>query len=245
MRLALISDIHGNEIALKAVLDDIADEGVGDLVFLGDVATLGPNPRAAIELLQSQNCPCIMGNHDEFLLTPQLVHKYTQAPEVISAIDWCRDQLSSVDLEFIRTFRPKIELTIDGIKLLLFHGSPRSHMENLLATTSSETIDEIFEGEDAEVMVGGHTHIQMLRQHQGRLIINAGSVGQPFKEFVAGNPPQLLSHAEYALIEIVRGNVAVLLKRIRLDQEKLLHSARASGSPLRSWLIQQYHKIKR
>lgn len=68
MRVALISDIHANEVALQAVLDDIARVGVDQIVCLGDVATLGPRPGATIQTLRDLACPCIQGNHDAFLL---------------------------------------------------------------------------------------------------------------------------------------------------------------------------------
>ena len=94
MRVALLSDIHGNDVALRTVLADIHRQGVDQIVCLGDVATLGPTPQRTVELLVELNCPCIMGNHDAFLLDPGLVKAYTQATPVIDAIDWCREQLS-------------------------------------------------------------------------------------------------------------------------------------------------------
>ena len=85
MRVALISDIHGNDVALRAVLADIRRRGVDQIVCLGDVATLGPSPQRTVDLVVELNCPCIMGNHDAFLLEPGLVETYTQAAPVIDA----------------------------------------------------------------------------------------------------------------------------------------------------------------
>lgn len=79
-RIALISDIHSNEVALRAVLSDIRRTGVDQVVCLGDVANLGPQPNAVIEVLAELGCPCIMGNHDEFLLDRQLVRTYNESP---------------------------------------------------------------------------------------------------------------------------------------------------------------------
>ena len=239
MRIALISDIHGNKIALQAVLDDIAGIGVDQLVCLGDVATLGPDPTGAIRLLQEQNCQCIMGNHDEFLFSPSLIQTYTQAPDVLESIEWCQTQLTSADLDFLRTFEATIELDI-GTKLSLFHGSPRSHMENILATTPAKELDEMIGGDRSDILVGGHTHIQMMRQHRGLLIVNAGSVGQPFEEFFVGGTPKLLPHAEYAIVESQRGRVNVTLKRLPLEKKTLLTAANLSGNPMRQWLMEQY-----
>lgn len=241
MRIALISDIHGNNLALQAVLDDIEQLGVDQLICLGDVATLGPEPRAVIGSLRGQGCRCVAGNHDAFLLEPGLIHSYTETPVIIEAVDWCRGQLAADDLAFLGTFEPTIALGLGAeASLLLFHGSPRSHMENLLATTPADQVDELLDGRRATVLAGGHTHVQMLRQHRGMLIVNVGSVGMPFKEFVEGREPTLLVHAEYALVDADRGGVGVQLRRVPLSQAALYRAAEASGTPLREMLLQQY-----
>ncbi|AUX27201.1 protein phosphatase [Sorangium cellulosum] len=241
MRIALISDIHANEVALRAVMASIEEVGVDHVVCLGDVATLGPRPGATLDVLRELGCPCILGNHDEFLLEPALIRTYTDVPIVVDAVDWCRDQLSGDDLAFLRTFQARLEIPLDaGATLLLFHGSPRSHMENLLADTPPEELDRALAGHAATVMAGGHTHIQMLRQHRGTLLVNPGSVGLPFKEFAAGGPPTLLDHAEYATVEARRGAVQVTLHRVPVDREALREAARACDNPMRGALLRHY-----
>lgn len=103
MRIALISDIHGNLLALEAVLADARAVGVDRFACLGDVATLGPKPREVLQVLRALGCPCILGNHDAFLLEPELVTRYTQAPVIVEAVDWCRAQLTLEDLAFVRS----------------------------------------------------------------------------------------------------------------------------------------------
>ena len=240
MRVALLSDIHGNDIALRAVLAQIRKRGVDQVVFLGDVATLGPNPRRAAELLVELNCLCIMGNHDAFLLEPGLVRAYTQAPIIIEAVDWCRQQLPRQILDYFATFKPVTELSLGLNLILLYHGSPRSNVEDILVTTPPEQLDLLFEGRHVTVMAGGHTHLQMLRQHRGSLLLNVGSVGMPFKEYVAGGRPTILAHAEYAVVEEAEGVVSVALHRVPLDKRALQNSVAETGNPLREWLIRQY-----
>jgi putative phosphoesterase len=241
MRVALISDLHANEVALQAVLDDIERVGVDQLVCLGDVATLGPRPGAIIQMLRDRKCPCIMGNHDAFLLDPDLIHTYTEAPIIVEAVDWSRSELSGNELDYLRTFQPSLRIAMDAqTALFLFHGSPGSHMQDLLATTPPDELDRMLDGHRATVMAGGHTHIQMLRQHRGTLIVNPGSVGLPFKEYVAGQTPTLLHHAEYATIEAARGAATVTLRRVALDKAALRAAAAASNNPLRAMLLQQY-----
>jgi putative phosphoesterase len=240
MKLALISDLHGNEVALEAVLASIRRGGADRIACLGDVATLGVRPREVLGRLRDLGCLCIMGNHDEFLLEPHMVYDYSEAPIVAAAVDWCRDRLSADDLAFVRGFERRREVDLGTGKLLLFHGSPRSHMENLLATTPPDELDELLGGETATVMAGGHTHLQLLRQHRGALLVNPGSVGMPFREFVNGRAPKLLPHAEYATVEAGPGGVNVALHRVDLDRRQLRASAAGSDNPLAPALTQEW-----
>jgi putative phosphoesterase len=241
MRIALISDLHSNAVALRTALGDIEREGVDRLVCLGDVATLGPRPVEVIELLRRTGCDCVMGNHDAFLLDPELIHGYTDSPEIVAVVDWSRRQLSDEDLTFLATFRPQAEISADsGARLLCVHGSPRSHSEDILATTSGDELEHMLDGHRADVVACGHTHIQMLRQHRGTLIVNPGSVGGPFQEYVGGRPPTLLPFVEYAVVELSDGGIEVTLRRIALDTAAVREDLRDTDNPMRDWLLQQY-----
>ncbi|MBU2551157.1 MAG: metallophosphatase family protein [Proteobacteria bacterium] len=241
MRIALIADIHANEPALAAVLEDIRKIGVDQRVCLGDAATLGCRPGEVLGTIRDLNIPCIMGNHDAFLNDPDLIGRYTEAPAVIEAVNWCRSRLSAEDRAFLASFRPHLEMDLGGgARLFLFHGSPRSHMENILADTPAERLDEMLDGRRAEVMAGGHTHVQMLRRHDGLLLVNAGSVGLPFRRFVNGGPPELLHHAEYAIVEASNGRIAVTLRRVPVDIDALVASSKDCDNPFRIYLLEQY-----
>jgi predicted phosphodiesterase len=241
MRVALISDIHGNEIALDSVLADIARRGADRIVCLGDTATLGPRPTEVLARLRDMGCTCILGNHDAFMVDPQLIHTYTEAPIVVDAVEWCRAQLSAADLSFISTFVPTVEIALPGdSRLFLFHGTPRSHMEDILSTTPADELDEMLAGKSATVMAGGHTHIQMLRQHKGILLVNPGSVGLAFKEYASGKAPTLLPHAEWACIESTKAGLSVTLHRVLLDRAAMRTAASASSNPMRDYLMAEY-----
>jgi putative phosphoesterase len=241
MRVALISDLHGNALALRAVIADAARAGVDRFVCLGDVATLGPHPAEVLGLLAELGGTCILGNHDDFLLQPELVHRYTNAPVVLDSVEWCRQLITDAERAFLGTFVPSARLMLDeDTSLLLFHGSPRSHMEDLLAETTPEVLDRMLAGHHATVMAGGHTHVQMLRQHRGALLVNPGSVGMPFREYVSGRAPTLLPHAEYAIVQAAAGSVSVELRRVALDRAALRRSVAGSSLPLARELFDQY-----
>jgi putative phosphoesterase len=241
MRVALISDIHSNEVALRAVLDDIQRSGVDQIVCLGDVATLGPRPNAVLAILAELGCPCIMGNHDEFLIDPELIRTYSEAQPVVDSVEWSRSRLSAAELDFIRGFQRRHDVPLGAdATLQLYHGSPRSNMEDILGTTPIDSLDAMLSGTTAAVMAGGHTHIQMLRQHHGSLMVNPGSVGMPFRDYVSGRTPTVLSHAEYAMIEARGGAIGVDLRRVPLDRGQLRTAQIDTEHPLGPWLLEQY-----
>jgi putative phosphoesterase len=240
-RLALVSDLHGNALALEQVLARIARQGVDQIICLGDVATLGPEPERVLELVHESGALCIMGNHDEFMLRPEVVSSYTSIAVLVDAIAWCRSRLSAASLELIRGFRDSYELPLnDGEALLAFHGTPSSNTTDLLATTEPAMVEEWLGGFSGTVLAGGHTHLQMLRQHRGRLLVNPGSVGMPFKEYVAGAAPEVLPFAEYAIVDTDATSVNVSLQRVALDKASLRRSVLAVDYPLAAFLARAY-----
>lgn len=241
MRIALISDLHGNALGLDAVLADIERRGADRIVCLGDVATLGPRPAEVLARLRELGCACILGNHDEFLLDPSLVAAYTKAPIIGESIEWARARLRPEDVDYVRSFERCLRIELEGeASLLAFHGTPDSNVTDLLATTPALDVDEMLAGQHANVMTAGHTHIQMLRQHRGTLIVNPGSVGMPFQEYVGGKPPHILPFAEYAIVDSSARNISVSLQRIALDTRELAAAARAVDNPMSSWLASMY-----
>jgi putative phosphoesterase len=241
LRIALISDIHGNALALHEVLRAIERRGADQIVCLGDVATLGVAPGEVIDTLQRLGCRCIMGNHDDYVLDPTLVDSHIGSPIMLEAIDWCRQQLSRDQIEFVRKFEEGIELPLVGThRLKLYHGSPSSNTVDLLADTPPDVFDEQLGPERATVMAGGHTHVQMLRQHRGTLVVNPGSVGAPFREIPNGGPPRILDHAEYAAVEVDGGDVSIALHRVALDRRALAKAALESANPMRAELAATY-----
>jgi putative phosphoesterase len=227
MRLALISDLHGNEVALNAVLAD-AHGAFDQLVCLGDVATLGPRPGAVLARLRDLRCPCILGNHDEFMLNAALIHSYSESALIVASVDATRQALSPEELALISGF----SRTIAFGDVLLYHGTPRSNMEDLLADTPTARIDEMLGGTRALVFAGGHTHLQMVRQHRGALIVNPGSLGLPFREYTAGGPSVILPHAEYAIVEVQSQGIRVDVRRVALDRRALASQLDGWENPL-------------
>jgi putative phosphoesterase len=235
MRLALISDLHGNEFALDSVLSD-ARGAFDQLVCLGDVATLGPRPGAVLARLRELGCPCILGNHDEFMFNPGLIRSYSESPLIVASVDATRQALAPQELAFIEGF----SRTLSVGDVFLYHGTPRSNMEDLLAETPPGSVDEMLEGRQALVFAGGHTHLQMVRQHHGVLIVNPGSLGLPFREYASGGPPVILPHAEYAIVDVRPEGVSVDVRRVALKRRALASQLDGWDNPLAAPLRAAY-----
>src|SRR5437868_459007 len=128
MRIAIISDIHGNCFALDVILTDIRRQEVEQIVCLGDAIQGGAQPAQTVQRLRELHCPIVMGNADAWLLTGQVTSTQEQVSESQLAVRaWSLAQLSQDDLAEIGRYRPTVELTLEADKkLLCFHGSPHS-----------------------------------------------------------------------------------------------------------------------
>ena len=176
MRIALISDIHGNHVALEAVLHDIDHSGVDQIICLGDVASVGPQPREVMATIKSLRCITIQGNHDASMLDIASASDNHIAPLLHPTLAWGRAQLSGDDLKFMASFPMTCSLDLGyGYNMLCFHGSPKSYTDTILSATPSKELDYFFSGTTENILVGGHTHIQMLRRYEGKMIITAAA----------------------------------------------------------------------
>jgi predicted phosphodiesterase len=233
MRVALFSDIHANLAALDAVLADIQKNRVDQLVCLGDVVDLGPQPVETLARVRSLACPCVMGNHDPFLVDP---------PSLQDMCNWAKAALSGDDLAYLRSFDDTYEVTFDdGAVLLCVHGSPTSFDEQLLADTPEPALDVMIGDRDFIAMAAGHTHVQMTRRYRNRMFINIGSVGMAFERPFGGGPPNVLPWAEYAIVDYLRGALTIELRRVPYDLGAYQAAVRASSMPNGEWWLAHWN----
>jgi predicted phosphodiesterase len=192
-KYGIISDIHGNSHALKAVYEQLGDLKVDRIVCLGDIVGYGPAPSKCLDLVLSYCHEVIKGNHDEAVLDPDLGRYFNNA--ALAALNWTREQLGPYHLHAISHMKTRIRL---GDSLLLVHDTPVLH-DSAYVHELPHAI-EAFEGLDQGICLHGHTHIPTVFRAQtsgeitlqkpnegepiildpeDRYLCNPGSVGQP------------------------------------------------------------------
>lgn len=177
MRLLLISDIHANMEALRAVLENVKY----DRIFcMGDLVDYGPNPLECIDWIRSNNVPTVRGNHDNAValhVDCGCGYTYKHLSEATREYTWA--SIGENDEGFLRRLPLKLDLEVDGIKLMFTHGSPGSFFEYINPDTPAEKLEEYTAGVNADYLIVGHTHKPAILKTSKTIILNPGSVGQP------------------------------------------------------------------
>lgn len=205
-RVAAIYDIHANLPALEAVLQDIRQAEVDQIVVGGDVLP-GPMPRETITCLLDLDIPVefIQGNGDRVVRAQMAGSEASEAPEQFrEVVRWVAQQLHPEDEQLLGSWPETLRVQIGGLGEVLFcHATPRNDTEIFTRLTSEDRLSPVFGGIDVPVVVCGHTHMQFDRTIGSIRIVNAGSVGMPFGEpgayWLSLGPDVRLRHTPYDL----------------------------------------------
>lgn len=233
MRLALVSDIHGNLPALEAVLADLAHRGVDRIANLGDSLSGPLWPAETAALLMRQDWPQLAGNHERQLLAPDRTR--------MNASDrHARGQIGDDVLAWIAALPATLALDDD---VLLCHGTPGSDLVYFLETltpqgmrTATRTeVDERLGAAQAGLVCCGHTHLpRAMRASSGTLVVNPGSVGlpaydddHPYFHLVENGSPD----ARYAIVERTEAGWRAELVALPYDYEPAARQAERNGRP--------------
>ena len=241
MKIAALSDIHGNLAALNAVLDDVRRQGADVIVNLGDILSGALWPSETADRLMPLQFPTIKGNHERQLLAADL-------SRMRMSDRFARDALRTDQLAWVEALPATLRLEGD---VLLVHGTPQDDLTFFLETVTADgcrpaTIDEINRratDADAALILCGHTHVaRSMKLADGRLIVNPGSVGlqgytdtDPFPYRVEAGSP----HARYAMVTKTPGGWEAEFRKVEYDWDKAADLAVSNGrseweAPLRS-----------
>ena len=214
MKVAVISDIHANLIALQEVLKDMADEGCERVICLGDIVLAGPQPKETIEFFKQQDWLVVQGNTDKLIVdfgSDVLQMLEERFPVMAKSIVDDIAQLSDEDIAYLNGLPPQVMLEVGGLNLHLVHGSPRANNEDIMPGMPIETIEEIISGTTADLILCGHTHTPCGYQTNSKqTVVNVGSVGRPM------TPTPL---ACYAVLDIEDGRFSIKHKFVDYDRE--------------------------
>jgi predicted phosphodiesterase len=175
-RVAVLSDVHGNAVALEAVLAEVG-EAAPDLVVFGGDLTWGPLPERTLELVHDLAIPArfVSGNAERALLEP--------SEEATTRTEWMLAHHSPDALAFLATFERTVSVNAEGLGPTCFcHGSPRSDEELVTPRTPERRMRALTAGISERVLVTAHTHMQFDRDVVGIRSVNAGSVGMPYED---------------------------------------------------------------
>jgi predicted phosphodiesterase len=238
MKLAVLSDIHGNLLALEAVLADLAAAGGADLTWiLGDLVAFGPEPIAclnAIRALPADTTRVIQGNTDRYVTTwarpnAERPTAETWVPYVrqMMARDanfaWTSRQLSGQDAEYLLKLGTDLSVEAKGYGWVVgFHAGPGDDEMVLLPYTPDHIILDVLMDREGRLAFGGHTHKPMDRDLGTWRFVNPGSVGLPFD----GD-----QRAAYALVTFEDGQAQVDIRRVAYDVEGTIAALEACDNP--------------
>jgi len=234
MRFAAIADVHGNFLALEAVIADIRTQGIDRIVNLGDMASGPLDGRRTMDMLMALDAVHVLGNHDRYLID--------RTPEEMGS--WDRPvhaQLDAGHLAWLRNI-PSTQVVEDAV--CLCHATPSNDETYWLETVRPDgpvcmsaiaDIERAAAGIPQSLILCGHTHVaRAVRLGDGRMIVNPGSVGSPgYRDIVpfrhmmeAGSPD-----ARYAILEQRGGRWHVTFRHVPYDHEAMASLARQNGHP--------------
>lgn len=247
MRVAVISDMHGNDFAFQAVEDDIQKQQVDQIVCLGDAIQGGPQPSEVVQRLRRLNCPVVMGNADAWLISGIETADEGIPPERLKRMEevrrWSLSRLNEDDLGFIANFQPTIALSLgNGLDLLCFHGSPVSFDDAILPAAPEPEFQKILGAYAHHILTGGHTHAQQIRRVGELFFFNPGSVGFAYSHNQPDNEFHADPWAEYAILTVEAGQPSLEFRRIPFDALELIRIYRESGRPFAAEAIAQYQR---
>jgi putative phosphoesterase len=226
-RVAVITDIHANLPALEAALGRIEELGIGAVYCGGDLVGYGPRPNEVCALLRDRAIPTIYGNYD-YAIARDLddcgcAYVTPHDREIGQrSVEWTLAHTDQPAKDFMRDLPFDLRFSVGGTAVHLVHGSPRKVNEYLFEDKPARLYERLAAGEDADVLVFGHTHKPWIHEYGGVLFVNCGSVGKP-KD---GD-----SRGAFAVLDATSGTLEVSIERVPYDTDAVAAEVREAGLP--------------
>lgn len=218
LRLLVVSDIHSNLHALRRVLEDAG--GFDVAICAGDIVGYGPDPRECVMTAAELGFMCVAGNHDAAVVTGNTSGFNPYAADAVSINGRLLDGESRA---WLRDLPTEINIVFEGVKVAVFHGSPRDPLNAyVFPAEAKQRAAEFLDLTGADLLILGHTHVPFVHRYHRRMMVNPGSVGQPRD----GDP-----RSSYLVIDLVEGIAAVAHRRVKYDMEAVAERMGRLGLP--------------
>jgi predicted phosphodiesterase len=229
MRIAVVSDTHGNLTAFEAVLRDLRDCAPDLVLHGGDLAEGGARPAEVIDRIRSLGWPGVVGNTDEVLWAPERLEEFaTKAPK-LRLLMTCIGEIVATTTQWLGADRIAWLRALPQIQhhgpLVLVHAGPDDLWRAPLATASDPELESVYSVLEAPIAVYGHIHTPFVRQLAGFIVANSGSAGLPYD----GD-----TRASYLLLD----ESQVSIRRVEYDIEAECRALLHSALPHASWVAQ-------
>ncbi len=226
-RVAVITDIHGNLLALETVLARIEQIDVDTIYCGGDLVGYGPRPNEVCRLIEERGIPTIYGNYDYAIGRDEedcgCAYRDPHDRELgRKSIAWTLERTDQRSKDFMRGLPFDLRFELADRRVRLVHGSPRKVNEYLFEDKPARTFERIAAGAECDVLVFGHTHQPWVREYGDVLFVNCGSVGKP-KD---GDP-----RGAFAVLEGADGQVTARIERVAYDAAAVAKEVAAAGLP--------------
>jgi putative phosphoesterase len=227
MRIAVLSDIHGNLLGLDACLADLESQGGADAIAIaGDLCLDGPKPKKVLQRLEEIGAACIRGNTERYLCEETPGEEFE--PAEVAQIAWTRRDVGDRWLSWLKELPFALRIGEDNNQLLIVHANPKSDDEHIWPDADDALLERLIGDERATVIAFGHLHLPYARLWRGRFLVNVASAGLP-KD---GDP-----RAGYAIFTERDGGWEVKHRRVPFDIKRVATQLADCGIPGSAELI--------
>ena len=227
MRIAVVSDIHGNRTALAALLADLRQVSPDQVIHGGDLAASGARDAEVIDQIRSLGWPGVLGNTDEMLWAPERLDRLGSSAafkRVLSAMQAMVPSMRAWLGEERVQWMKSLPMRYSNEFVTVVHASPNDCWKSPMADAADEELESVYGPLSASIVVYGHIHWPYIRRLKTFIVANSGSVSLAYD----GDP-----RAKYLLID----DQSVSIRRVEYDMEKAVADLMNSGLPYADWLV--------
>lgn len=235
MKVAVLSDIHGNAVALNYAIKDLKSLGISKVIILGDVVMKGPMPSESLEIFRNSDLEIVAwvkGNTDLWFeeITDSFIPSTKREKELYTYYKYAKDNLEEDQLLFIKELPLECSITLNGIKVLCVHGTPQSIVEAIDGSVSEEEMKRAVKGVNEQVILSGHSHTSFIGEVDNKKVFNVGSVGNSLD----GD-----NRISYGILDFTDNEVKLVNRRISYTSNEIIDMAANNNFPY----IEEYKKV--